>query len=108
MMSAPRSASSMPAQGPVMKVPCSRTRIPVSAGSMISTVLVGHEACGHIPIIGNGLPGGMRHDEADRSLLFLEQVRDQACGTRQQRYALEGLQRISGIQQHGRNGAGNV
>ena len=51
------------------------------------------------------LRGGVRHDETDAVLLFLEKVRDQAGGTRQNGNAFERGDRVPRIEQYGRNRA---
>src|SRR5580698_8470644 len=101
MTSAPRSANSIPAHGPVMKVPCSTIRIPVSAGSMPilvllakSTGVIRNETGRNVPVILDGARRGVRHHKADRALLLLEQMSDQAGRARQQRHAFQGQQRI--------------
>src|SRR6185437_14018909 len=61
-----------------------------------------------IAVVSDRLGGGTGHRESDRPGLLLDEVRDQAGGSRQQRYPFERGQRIAGIEQHRRYRAGYI
>jgi len=50
-----------------------------------------------LAVIVDRLRGGVRHHEPDGALLFLDQMRDQARGAREQRHTLEAGERIAGV-----------
>src|SRR5262245_54011950 len=106
MMAAPRSASSMPASGPVIMVVSSITLTPSSGAGMALTSWV--EVLRRGAVVLDGILGGFRQGEADGTRLLLHQVRHQAGAARHDRYALHAGERKAGIEQHRRNGARRV
>ena len=94
-------------EGALLDDPDSR-QVPAARRCSWSVRSLGYEAGRRLAVVIDRLRGGVRHHEADRPLLLLEQMRDQPGGARQHRHALEGQQRISRIQQHRRNRAGDV
>src|SRR2546426_7985738 len=109
MTSAPRSASIMPAHGPVMNVPCSTTRMPFNTppigDELRGSFMARRESCRSFSVVVDGGGAGMRQNESDGAHLLLEQMRDESCGARQNGDALERAERIAGIEQHGRDRA---
>src|SRR6185437_2858660 len=105
MTSAPRSASIMPAHGPVMNVPCSTMRMPLKTpprrNELGGLLMAGPKARGRFAVVVDCRGRGMRQDEADGPQLFLEQVCNQPGGSRQEGNTLERAERVAGIQEHG-------
>src|SRR5882757_9363046 len=50
----------------------------------------------------------MRHDKSDGALLFFQQMRYEPRGACQQGNALQGQEWVPRVQEHGRNGSGNI
>src|SRR6185312_235146 len=112
MTSAPRSASIMPAHGPVMNVPCSMMRMPLKTPPMRNELgallMAGAKARGRLAVVIDGRRRGMRQDEADGPQLLFEQVCNQPGGSRQYGDTLERAQRVARIQEYGRDRARHV
>src|SRR4029077_292134 len=109
MTSAPKSASIMPAQGPVMNVPCSTTRMPFKTPPIWNKpwgLFTGRlEIRRGFPVVADGACAGVRQNESNGAQLLLQQVRDEPRGSRKNGHTLERAQRIAGIEENRRNRA---
>src|SRR5262249_37218371 len=98
--SAPRSASIIPAHGPVMNVPCSTTRMPERTDCMAVLLVAGHEAVRLRSVVVDCSGARVREHETDRPHLLLEQMCDQTGGAREDRHAFERSQWKPRVEQH--------
>src|SRR5262245_8249290 len=106
MMAAPRSASSIPASGPVIMVVSSITLTPSSGPGMAATSRV--EASRHGAVVGDAGFRGLRQHESDGARLLLDQMRHQARRAGEDWHALQAGERKANIEQHRRNGARGI
>src|SRR5450631_1596033 len=104
MTSAPNSASIMPAQGPVINVPCSMTRMPFNTPpicNMFCGLFTGRlEIRRDFPVVVDGSRASVRKNESNGAHLLLQKVRDEPCGSRKSGHSLQRAQRIAGIEKY--------